>query len=609
MSFNFLIGFAIVIDVILRKMGIGNPYVYWLGTVAIATLPFWTAAYGMRYGIHIRMTVLENLMPPATRLYSKVFGYCMFLFFIFICTAEQFPYFLGKVKNSDVFLVVSVPEWPFQFIVFFGLLLLIVQMVVEIIRIIPQIRDTKDSGKRLWGKPYFILPVYAIVVAGCVWLFNISPIYGAFTIIIAFLFLSMPIAAAVGFVTIIGFFKWGGLAYLAAIGPFMYNTMNDYTWLAFPLFVLGGFMMQRGMAAGLFKMVSSWVGWMPGGVAIATIWLAVVLGAMLGSIYATVATMVALTLTELDSRNYPRELTLPLYASSAILGYLIPPSISLVIYGVLTQQSIGALFMAGIGPGLTLAAVFSVYVFFWALRNGKKYKIERTHSTWKERFTSIPPNLLSMGVPVIVIGGIQTGIFTPTEAAAVAMVYVFIVNITRGYTKLSLREFKATFDSGANVIAFMGILIVGALVSKYAMILFEAGKTLAGLSLALGGSKLAIVGMMTILLALLGTIGEMFPVIIILIPTVFPVLYGMGVHPWWICVYLVLMGGLDEISPPVGGVTFAIAGMAKVDPFFIFRRCIPWAIMYFIAIAILYIFPDIVTWIPLHTGFSQPPGF
>jgi C4-dicarboxylate transporter DctM subunit len=214
-----------------------------------------------------------------------------------------------------------------------------------------------------------------------------------------------------------------------------------------------------------------------------------------------------------------------------------------------------------------------------------------------------------MGVPVIVIGGIQTGIFTPTEAAAVAMVYVFIVNITRGYTKLSLREFKATFDSGANVIAFMGILIVGALVSKYAMILFEAGKTLAGLSLALGGSKLAIVGMMTILLALLGTIGEMFPVIIILIPTVFPVLYGMGVHPWWICVYLVLMGGLDEISPPVGGVTFAIAGMAKVDPFFIFRRCIPWAIMYFIAIAILYIFPDIVTWIPLHTGFSQPPGF
>jgi C4-dicarboxylate transporter DctM subunit len=609
LTFNFLIGFAIVIDVILRRMGIGNPYVYFFGTVAIATLPFWTAAYGMRHGLHIRMAVLEDMMPPATRLYSKVFGYCMFLFFISICAAEQFPYFLQMAKSGEVFNVVSIPQWPFQFIVFFGLLLVLVQTVVEIIRIIPQIRATKDTGKRLWGKPYFILPVYAVVVAGCVWFFYVAPIVAAFTIIITFLFMAMPIAASVGFVTIIGFFRWGGLAYLAGIGPFMYNTMNDYTWLAFPLFVMGGFMMQRGMAAGLFKMVSSWVGWIPGGVAIATIWLGVVLGAMLGSIYATVATMVVLTLAELDSRHYPRELTLPLYSSAAILGYLIPPSISLVIYGVLTEQSIGALFMSGIGPGITLAIVFSVYVFLWALRNQKKYGITSSHATWKERFTSIPPNLLAVGVPVLVIGGIQTGIFTPTEAAAVALVYVFAVNLARGYTKFSIREFKAVFDSGANVISFMGILLVGALLSKYAMILFEAGKTIAGLAMVLGGSKLAIIGMMTLVLGLLGTIGEMFPVIIILIPTVFPVLYGMGVHPWWLCVYLVLMGGLDEISPPLGGVPFAVAGMAKVEPWFIFKHTVPWMIMYLIAIAILYLLPDIVTWIPLHTGFTQPPGF
>jgi len=609
LTFNFVIGFAIVVDVILRKMGIGNPYVYFWGTVAIATLPFWVSAYGMRKGIHVRVTVLENMMPPATRLYSQIFGYFMFMAFIFICAAEQFPYFLQMAKSGEVFQVVSFPQWPVQLMVFIGLFLIIIQTIVEIIRLILRIRTVKDTGKRFWGKPYCILPIYALVMAACISLFWVQPVAGGFAIVICFLFLAMPIAASLGFVTIIGFFKWGGFAYLAAMGPFMYNTMADYTWLAFPLFVMGGFMMQRGMAAGLFKMVSSWVAWIPGGVAIATVWLGVVLGAMLGSIFATVATMFVLTIVELDKYHYPRELTLPLYSSSAILGYLIPPSISLVIYGVLTEQSIGALFMAGIGPGVTLACVFSVYVFIWALRNQKKYGIERAHATWKERFTSIPPNLLALGVPVIVIGGIQTGIFTPTEAAAVGMVYVFIVNIVRGYTKFSLKEFQAIFDSAGNIIGFFAILIIGGLLSKYALILFEAGKSLVGLVTAVGGSKLAIMGMMTLLLAIMGCIGEMFPVIIILIPTIFPVLYGMGIHPWWLCCYLVMMGGLGEITPPVGAVLFAVAGMAKVDPYFIFRKVMPWVIMYFIAIIILYLFPDIVIWIPIHTGFTQPPGF
>jgi tripartite ATP-independent transporter DctM subunit len=609
MTYAFIIGIAIVIDVILRKIGISQPYVYQFAVASIATIPFWTSAYGMRYGLHVRVAVLENLMPPMTRLYSKLFGFLMFLLFIFVCAFMQFPYFLGKVKSGDVFLVASIPEWPFQLIVFVGLLLLTLQIIVEIIRVISKIPETKDSGKRLWGKPYFVLLVYALVVAGCVWLFSISPVAGAFAMVIGFLFLAMPIAASLGFVTLVGFYQWGGFAYLHGIGPLMYNTMSDYTWLAFPLFILAGFMMQRGMAGGLFKMVSAWVGWLPGGVAIATIWLGVVLGAMLGSIFATVATMFVLAIAELDKRGYPRDLSLPMISASAILGYLIPPSISLVIYGVFTQQSIGALFMAGIGPGLALATIFSIYVFIWALRNGKKYNIERPQVTWKERFTVIPPNLLALGVPVIVIGGIQAGIFTPTEAAAVAMVYIFIVNMTRGYTKLSIREFKATFDSGANVIAFMAILIVGGLLSKYSLILYQAGTALVGLVTALGGSKLAVMGMMTVLLAIMGCIGEMFPVIIILIPTVFPVLYGMGIHPWWLCVYLVMMGGLAEITPPVGGVLFAVAGMAKVDPYFIFRRVMPWVIMYFIAVIVMYLCPWLATWIPLHTGFTQPPGF
>ncbi len=608
MTAALLIGFAIVIDVILRRFGISQPWVYFFATVIIATIPFWTSAYGMRYGLHVRVTVLENLMPPRTRLYSKLFGFTFFLIFCGVCMYQVFLHMVDAYIDHALVQVVIMPEWPFQLIVFLGLLILCLQIVTEIARVISQIPAEKNLGKRFWGKPYFVLPVYTLVAFACLYVFWINPVGGAFLIVIGFLFLAMPIASAIGFVTLIAMFKYGGFSYMAAIGPLMYETMSDYTWLAFPLFVLGGFMMQRGMAGGLFKMVSAWVGWIPGGVAIACIWLAVVLGAMLGSIYATVATIFVLTIAELDKRGYDRGFTLPMMASSAVIGYLIPPSIILVIYGVLTEQSIGALFMAGIGPGLTLAVVFSVYTFFYFLITRKG---ERVKASWKERFTSIPPNLLALMVPVIVIGGMTIkGVgLTPTEAAAVAMVYVFIVNMARGYTKFRLQEFKATFDSGANVIGFMAILIVGGLLSKYALVQYETGKTLVSLVTVLGMSKLAIVGMMTFILFLMGCIGEMFPIIIILIPTVFPVLYAMGLHPWWLCTYLVLMGGQGGITPPVGGVLFAVAGMAKVDPYFIFRRVLPWVLLYFAAVIILYIFPDWVTWIPLHTGFSQPPGF
>src|SRR4030042_3105907 len=358
---------------------------------------------------------------------------------------------------------------------------------------------------------------------------------------------------------------------------------------------MGGFLMQRWLVAGLVKVISNWMGWIPGGLGVAVVWTALILGAMLGSVYACVATLFILCLPELDKRGYKRELTLPMFAASSVLAYLIPPSIGLVIYGALTEQSIGALFMAGIGPGIVLAIVFSVYVLIYCWRTGG---IEQVSVSWKERFKCIPTNLISLAIPVLVIGTITAGIFTPTEAAAAAMVYVFVVNIIRGDMKLRVADFKGIFDAGANVIGFMGLLLVGALISKVALMQYHVAEDLVTLVTAFGLNKVVLLLMMTFLLFLMGCIGEVLPVVIILIPTVFPVLYKIGFHPWWLCVYLIFMGGIASLTPPVGGVLFAVAGMAKVDPYFIFRRVVPWVIMDLIAIAIIYLFPELVIAIP-----------
>jgi len=464
----------------------------------------------------------------------------------------------------------------------------------------------REGGRRLFGKPYFVLPLYTVVIVGSIYLFTINPVAGVFTMLFAFLFTGVPIAAAIGLVTVVALYQWGGFSYMACLGMNLYKAMENFTWLAFPLFVMGGFMMQRGMASGLFRVASNWMGWLPGGIAIAVIWTAVLLGAMLGSIYATLATLFILALPELDKRGYSRGLTLPMVTASGVLGYLIPPSIGLVIWGALTEQSIGALFMAGIGPGIVLAIVFSVYVLIITWRAGTQ---PRVITSWKERFTCIPPNLLSLIIPLMVVGTITTGVFTPTEAAAVAMVYVFLVNVIKGDTKLRLRDFKETFYSGANVVGFMGLLIIGALLSKVALMQYHVADALAGMVTAVGANKLLILVMMTFLLFLMGCIGELLPMVIILIPTIFPVLYRLGLHPWWLCVYLVLMGAVAGLTPPVGGTVFAVAGMAKTEPYFVFRRIIPWLIMDFVVIIIMYIWPELVIWIPRAVGFSPPPGF
>jgi C4-dicarboxylate transporter DctM subunit len=424
--------------------------------------------------------------------------------------------------------------------------------------------------------------------------------------LLVFLLSGIPVAAAIGFLTVVALYIFGGMPMLNSLGMNLFKTMEEFTWFAFPLFVMGGYMMQRGTAAGLFKVMNAWIGWMPGGVAVAVIWTAVLLGAMLGSVFATMALLIILGLSELDKAGYPRSISLPMLGSSSILGYLIPPSITFVVLGGLTDNSIGALFMAGIGPGLTVALIFSLFMIFYGITHPK---ITKVHTAWKERFTTIPPNLVALSIPVLIIGTIAYGVFTPTEAAAVAMLYIWGINLVRRQMKFNVADFKWIFSEAANVIGFMSFIIVGALLSKLALMHFHVGEEIVKIVTAAGAGKLTLILMVTFVLFLMGTIGETLPVIIVMIPTVFPVLYGFGIHPWWICVYLVLMGAIAGLTPPVGGTVFVLAGMTGTPATQLFRSILPWVALFFAVIIVLYIFPEIVTWIPLAMGFSQPPGF
>jgi|SaaInl7_200m_RNA_FD_contig_101_251233_length_4755_multi_9_in_0_out_0_2 C4-dicarboxylate transporter DctM subunit len=624
----FIFGFLLTFEAIAGKyFAFSTVWINFACTQLMALTPFFLAGYAMRQFQHVRVALFENLMAPRTALWSQLFGWLMFLAFGIIC----FYYLLISTRDAysfgDIFDALILPVWPVYFLAAFGCLILILQTVRGMITVTGQLTPDLAGSRGFIGSPVFVIGIYVIAIVLSIWLFTVNPPIGVFALLIVLLFSGIPVAAAICYLAIIGLFIFGGINYMEALGMNLYKSMEEFTWFAFPLFVLAGFAMQKGQVTeGLFKMVANWIGWIPGGVGIAVMATAVLLGAMLGSLYATLALLMILCLPELDKRNYPRSLTLPMIASSSVLGYLIPPSIMMVVLGTLTDNSIGALFMAGVGPGIVLALVFSAYVFFFSLRNPN---IQTMSATWKERFTSIPPNIPALLIIFLIVGTIITGYLTPTEAAGLAVAYIFALNVIRGKMKFflavnrneenkktiavdikgTINDFKETFNAAANVIGFLSLIIVGALVSKLALMHFHVGEEIVKLVMQVGVGKLALLVVITFILFLMGCIGESLPIVIIMIPTVFPVLYQLGIHPWWVVIYLVMMGGISGLTPPVGMALFAVAGMSGTPPSFIFRHILPWVGLLFVSIVITYFFPVLVTWLPVLVGFSQPPGF
>ncbi|MBN1662824.1 MAG: TRAP transporter large permease subunit [Deltaproteobacteria bacterium] len=602
----FVMGLFLAFESIASKFGFSTVWIMWGCIQIMAILPFATTAYAMRQYQHVRVSFFEGLMPPRTAVYSQIFAWTVFFMFSIICTFYLFWFTWDTFKAGESAGQINVPMWPFLFSAAFGMLLLVFQTARSTLLLRLKFTPDLAGHKTFFGSPVFILGLYIAAIVLTVWYFTINPVIGVFLMLIAFLFTGIPVAAAIGGLTIVALFTFGGFPMLNSIGMNLYKTMEEFTWFAFPLFVIGGFMMQRGTAAGLFKVMNAWIGWIPGGVAVAVIWTGVLLGAMLGSVFATMALLIILGLGELDKAGYPRSITLPMLGSASILGYLIPPSITFVVLGGLTDNSIGALFMAGIGPGLTVATIFSIFMLFYGFTHPK---LARYHSTWKEKFTTIPPNLVALSIPILIIGTISTGFLTPTEAAAVAMVYIWVVNLVRREMKFSIADFKWIFNEGANVIGFMSFIIIGALLSKLALMHYHVGDAIVSLVDAGGVSVHTLMLIVTFILFCTGCIGESLPIIIVMIPTIFPVLYSMGIHPWWICVYIVLMGAIGGLTPPVGGTVFVISGMTNTPVNQLFRWIVPWVLLFFVVIIILYIFQDLVTYIPIAMGFSQPPGF
>jgi tripartite ATP-independent transporter DctM subunit len=413
------------------------------------------------------------------------------------------------------------------------------------------------------------------------------------------LFLGMPIAFAL---MLVGF---AGISYLASIEAALpiaartvYEVSAYYPYTVIPLFiVMGGFAGSSGMTKDLYSTFDKWFRKLPGGLAIATIGACAGFAAVSGSSVATAATMGTVALPEMKRFNYHPRLATGTVAAGGTLGFLIPPSIGFIVYGMLTEQSIGKLLVAGMIPGLILAVAYMAIVVVWVKLNPSVAPVSPEAVSWREKFSALLGVWEPLAIFLLVMGGIYGGLFTPTEAGAIGATVLFLVAIIK--RKLNRQNLVGALLEAVRISVMVLFLVAGANVFSYFLALSTIPMKVASWAAALEVSPYLIHTIIVIIYLFLGCFLDAISMMVLTMPVIFPVILALGFNPIWFGVIAVLMMEAGLITPPMGLNIFTVAGVAKDVPIeTIFRGVAPFLFSIFAVVILITIFPKLALFLP-----------
>lgn len=382
-------------------------------------------------------------------------------------------------------------------------------------------------------------------------------------------------------------------------GEIVWGPSTNFVLVSVPLFLLmGEIMLRAGLSERLYRALNVWMGRLPGGLLHTNIAACGVFSAVAGSSVATAATMGSVALPYFEKSHYPQRLVLGSLAAGGALGNLIPPGITFIIYGLITETSVGALYLAAIGPSILVVLLFTAVIFYYShklrLRGGE----DGATVTWRDRLASLPdlvPTALLIG---LVLGTIYAGWATPTESAALGVAGSMVLGLVD--RKLSWRMLTESMRSTARTTSMIALILFGAYFLNYLLsalgIPQMLAKFLTGLPLPGWMIMLVIIGFYLAL----GTFMEGMSMIITTIPMLFPVVLALGYDPIWFGVVVTMLVEIAMISPPDGTVLYVLQGMRrKPGPITdVFAGVMPFMGVYMLAIVVLMVFPSIALWLP-----------
>ncbi|HBY56527.1 MAG TPA: C4-dicarboxylate ABC transporter permease [Candidatus Atribacteria bacterium] len=409
------------------------------------------------------------------------------------------------------------------------------------------------------------------------------------------LFLGLPVAFSLGVTATFLIFVFD--LPINIIGQVIYSSLDSFVLLSIPLFVMMSQILLEGKVGDdLFNVMNVWVRHLPGGLAVATILSCAFFAAITGSSAATAATIGMVAIPALIERGYERRFTLGLLAAGGTLGILIPPSIPMILYGAITEESVGKLFIAGIIPGIILTLIFIIYAVYKSSKGGAYNVVEA--ASWNERWEITSKNIWGIILPFIIIGGIYTGIFTPTEAAGVGLGYSLFICLFI-YKTLKLKDFKKIFLKSVETSCMIALIIAGAILFGQVMTYLEIPQTLTSLVIEKNFSPLMFVIAMNILMLLLGCILETVSIILLTMPLIISILHVLHIDPIWYAVILVINMEMALITPPVGINLYVINGVdSESNMADIIKGVWPFMLLIVLMIVLIIAFPPLCTWLP-----------
>lgn len=420
-------------------------------------------------------------------------------------------------------------------------------------------------------------------------------ILAGFSLFIIFLLvIGMPVAFTLSVAGILGIIQFVDVSFLSQVPVIAYKTLDSYVLTSVPLYILMSQIMLTGrVGSGLFELGSKWMGHLPGGLGIATIFACAIFAAISGSSVATAVTIGAMAIPEMLKRGYDRKLVVGSVAAGGTLGILIPPSIPMILYGTITDESVGKLFMSGVVPGALLTVLFICYIVFASWD-----KPREPRSSHAEKMKSLRENIWGLFLPVIIIGGIYTGIFTPTEAAAVGTVYALAITFFV-YRSVTIQDMPAILRATIKTSCMIFSIMIGAMLFGYILTILQVPQALMRLVNEGDLNRWIVMLGINIMLLILGCVLETVSIILITLPMLYPIIKALGFDPIWFNVVLLINMELALITPPVGMNLFVIKGISEDSSIQdIIAGAAPFAAIMVFEILLLCFVPEIATWLP-----------
>jgi len=402
---------------------------------------------------------------------------------------------------------------------------------------------------------------------------------------------AMALVGFVGFAYLNGFH-----AAINLLSRDVFEVITNYGYTVFPLFILMGQIgFNSGIALRLYDAAHKFVGHIPGGLAMATVMGATAFKAICGSSAATSATFAGVAIPEMDRYGYDKRLSSGIVATVGTLGVIMPPSVTLIILGILTEQSIGQLFIAGIIPGLIIALLFIGIIYGWAKIN-PAIAPKSDRFTWKARIRSLPEVFWVIIVFLIVVGGIMQGYFTPTEAGGVGTFAVLLLAVLK--RDMTVKKYLTSLEQALRTAIMLLMLVAGSTILGHFITVTNIPQAAADWIATLPLNRYLIMILICLIFELGGSIIDDLTFMILATPIFYPAVLKLGFHPLWFGIVIGVVGMIGVVIPPVAICVFVVKNITKIPMGTIYKGVAPFLISLILVWGLLFVFPQLALWLP-----------